>query len=287
MNCAICGKDNQPGTRFCVHCGAALAAAPAGAVLTTGVSSAARPGTPPAAPVPPPRPAPPPPSVTATLPRPVAPAPSVPAYDVAPKKLNVIFLLLGLAALVGVGGYIGYKVFGVPTDVRDTLSKGEAPPLMPPTTAAPSNATGEMARPAEDKTTAPPVASPAPPASPPEADKSPPDTTPKVEAKPAPPKSSAAPKDARPPASTPTTQPLSAAQAPAPRAAGAGNAASEVTPPAQDRWAQMGDELRQCQRESFLSRVVCDQRVRLRFCDGYWGKVAQCPGGVVNPDRGQ
>jgi len=27
--------------------------------------------------------------------------------------------------------------------------------------------------------------------------------------------------------------------------------------------------------------------VRLRFCDGYWGKVAQCPGNVVNPDRGQ
>jgi hypothetical protein len=49
----------------------------------------------------------------------------------------------------------------------------------------------------------------------------------------------------------------------------------------------MGEELRRCQRESFLSRVVCDQRVRLRFCDGYWGKVAQCPGGVVNPDRGQ
>src|SRR4051812_43310132 len=26
MNCAVCGKDNQPGTRFCVHCGASLAA---------------------------------------------------------------------------------------------------------------------------------------------------------------------------------------------------------------------------------------------------------------------
>jgi hypothetical protein len=32
---------------------------------------------------------------------------------------------------------------------------------------------------------------------------------------------------------------------------------------------------------------VCDQRVRLRYCDGYWGKVAQCPGAVANPDRGQ
>jgi hypothetical protein len=49
----------------------------------------------------------------------------------------------------------------------------------------------------------------------------------------------------------------------------------------------MSEELRRCQSESFLARVVCDQRVRLRFCDGYWGKVAQCPGNVVNPDRGQ
>ena len=297
MKCAICGKDNQPGTRFCVHCGAALAAAPAGAVLTTGVSSVTRPGA--APPMPPPRPAPPPPSESATAPRPVAPAPSVPAYDVAPKKSNVVLLLLGLTALVAVGGFIGYKVFGVPTEVRDTLTRGEAPPVTPPTTAptsaapAPSiatpNAPGETAKPADDKASAPSATIAASPSGAPDVGKPPADTAPKAEVKPAPPKSPAASasKEARPPGSTPPTQPPTAAPAPVPRAAGAANAAPEVAPPTQDRWAQMSEELRRCQSESFLARVVCDQRVRLRFCDGYWGKVAQCPGNVVNPDRGQ
>ena len=54
-----------------------------------------------------------------------------------------------------------------------------------------------------------------------------------------------------------------------------------------DRWAQFAEDLHRCERETFLSRVVCDQRVRIRYCDGYWGKVPQCPGGVANPDRGQ
>jgi hypothetical protein len=57
--------------------------------------------------------------------------------------------------------------------------------------------------------------------------------------------------------------------------------------PVPDHWAQFAEDLHRCERESFLSRVVCDQRVRLRYCDGYWGKVAQCPGGMPNPDRGQ
>jgi len=54
-----------------------------------------------------------------------------------------------------------------------------------------------------------------------------------------------------------------------------------------DRWAKFAEELHRCQSETFLSRVVCDQRVRIRYCEGYWGKVAQCPGAIANPDRGQ
>ena len=51
-----------------------------------------------------------------------------------------------------------------------------------------------------------------------------------------------------------------------------------------DRWAQFAEDLHRCERETFLSRVVCDQRVRIRYCDGYWGKVPQCPGGKgINP----
>lgn len=293
MNCAICGKDNQPGTRFCVHCGAALAAPPAGAALTTGISSVTRPVA--AASVPPPRPAPPPPPDVATGPRPVAPAPSVPAYDIAPKKTNVVFLLLGLAALVAAGGYVGYKVFGVPTEVRDTLSKSEAPatPSAVAPTTAPSPPTAapivpsEPIKPAEEKATEPPASSAQPAGDAVEPGKSPSGTAPKSEPKAVPPKAAPVPKEARPPAIAPPTQPPPAAPAPVPRPAAVGSGTPDVTPPVQDRWVQMGDELRRCQREDFLSRVVCDQRVRLRFCDGYWGKVAQCPGGIANPDRGQ
>ena len=43
-----------------------------------------------------------------------------------------------------------------------------------------------------------------------------------------------------------------------------------------------GEELSRCTREDFIARVICDQRVRFRYCDGYWGKAAQCPG---NPAR--
>jgi hypothetical protein len=56
--------------------------------------------------------------------------------------------------------------------------------------------------------------------------------------------------------------------------------------PAADRWTRMDDELSRCTREDFIARVVCGQRVRFRYCDGYWGKVDQCPASPA-PERGQ
>ena len=40
MNCAICGKDNQAGTRFCVHCGAALTVQPTGGTQQSTIAAA-------------------------------------------------------------------------------------------------------------------------------------------------------------------------------------------------------------------------------------------------------
>jgi hypothetical protein len=54
----------------------------------------------------------------------------------------------------------------------------------------------------------------------------------------------------------------------------------EAPPP--DRWQVMADTIARCGREGFFSRVVCEQRVRLQYCDGYWGQVAQCPSNVNN-----
>lgn len=54
-------------------------------------------------------------------------------------------------------------------------------------------------------------------------------------------------------------------------------AAAVPAPRPDDHWTQMNNDLSRCTREDFINRVICDQRVRIRYCDGYWGKVAQCP----------
>ena len=52
-----------------------------------------------------------------------------------------------------------------------------------------------------------------------------------------------------------------------------------------DRWQAMQARLQSCGGD-LITRIVCDQRVRLRFCEGYWGKAPQCASGVVN-EHGQ
>jgi len=56
--------------------------------------------------------------------------------------------------------------------------------------------------------------------------------------------------------------------------------------PVADRWSKMSDELSRCTREDFIARVICGQRVRFRYCEGYWGKVEACPASPT-PERGQ
>lgn len=63
-------------------------------------------------------------------------------------------------------------------------------------------------------------------------------------------------------------------------------AAAPPPQPVVDRWTRMADELSRCTREDFITRVICDQRVRFRYCGNYWGKVPQCPGSPA-PERGQ
>lgn len=56
--------------------------------------------------------------------------------------------------------------------------------------------------------------------------------------------------------------------------------------PAPDRWQVMADQIARCGRDGFLAGVICEQRVRLKYCEGYWGQVAQCPSSIAN-DHGQ
>ncbi len=46
----------------------------------------------------------------------------------------------------------------------------------------------------------------------------------------------------------------------------------------------LDEALAQC-GGNFIARIVCGQRARFRFCDGYWGRVPQCPSGAVADNR--
>ena len=52
-----------------------------------------------------------------------------------------------------------------------------------------------------------------------------------------------------------------------------------------DPWQVMQVSLAGCGGD-LIDRIVCDQRVRRRFCEGHWGDAPECASGVAN-DRGQ
>jgi hypothetical protein len=58
----------------------------------------------------------------------------------------------------------------------------------------------------------------------------------------------------------------------------AGIASAEIAPepPVPDRWDTMSAALASCSRENFLAGVVCAERARLQYCEGFWGQVPQC-----------
>lgn len=58
-----------------------------------------------------------------------------------------------------------------------------------------------------------------------------------------------------------------------------------ATKAAPDRWQLLATALAHC-GGSLFARIGCEHSARGQYCDGYWGQVAQCPGGVSN-DHGQ
>ena len=50
-------------------------------------------------------------------------------------------------------------------------------------------------------------------------------------------------------------------------------------------WQTMHVSLARCSGD-LIARIVCDQRVRRRFCEGHWGEAPECASRVAN-DRGQ
>ena len=58
-----------------------------------------------------------------------------------------------------------------------------------------------------------------------------------------------------------------------------------LPPPAPDRWQTLRESIAMCDREGLIGGIICGQKARIQYCEGYWGKVPQCPGPTLNPER--
>jgi len=233
-----------------------------------------------------------------------------PAYADAPPRrgLAAVFIASCVAVAIVVGAVIAWRMEGERSEATaaaaDTsVRNGPAAPSRAPDTAslAPPSQRGGPATslsPAAEAGTAGASSSQAAVAEAPAAAGTAPSApvagTP-VEIKPLPPHPGAArPAHRAEPAKSPTDAAAPAAEAtaeapPAPSTAPRTTTAATAAAPAAHadvRWQRMNDELSRCTREDFITRVICGQRVRFRYCDGYWGKVPACPGNPT-PERGQ
>jgi len=300
MKCTACGNENQPGAKFCVHCGVVLSlTAPSSAIgpttsaplgsTSTGQRPALAPQAPPVQTVV--RPAAPP---VAAPPPPAAPPPAgteVPAVPAQSSSRSLVIAGIAIVVVLGIAGYVGYRMLAGEGSKQVTATaeppKAETPPApsaepgkeSATTPEPPSSVTAASSPPAPaGSAAATPSASTAPPLP------GQPATTEGVQ-----PRTSVAkttPKTA--PAQPVQTMPAQATPA-APAATPAPRKALPPTPTVTaqvDRWQMYADEMAQCAKESFFARVGCQQRTRAHYCDGYWGKVAQCPGNAP-VDHGQ
>lgn len=319
VTCTNCGKQVAPGARYCVHCGseqsvptpiAAVAAAAmargrareaANAAHAEPASRVAGGG-----------------SAFTHAERDAAlahltgngaanaadDAPLPPAYDGAPRRRGLAVALIACGALVAViaAAVLVWRV----ESGRTELATHEEPAMPASQAVAPppgAGAAGQAAKAPQQGAPPPLVDETSPPAPQPRLtpnqDRSPEANAP-VEIRPLPPHSPAARSARRAPgakgpssADNGVVEPDSsspAQAAPPPTAQRAPNAVaaagSSTASHAGDRWKRLDDELSRCTREDFITRVICGQRVRFRYCDGYWGKVPQCPGNPA-PEHGQ
>ncbi len=267
MKCSVCGNENGSAAGFCASCGATL-------------RSAAR--------------------IAPASPAPDAPAAPVPAGAVTALPLPVVraVALILLASAFGVAVYFTYRalitVGPSETAVADEAARAPVAEVMEsprpaadgpakidaaaPQPAPAGDASKAMLPPAEPPNAAAPVlpsaadSATAPPTTP--ATVAPEAETAKARA--------TAPRPARPAPSKGSTKATTAQQAPS--AAGPAAAAAPEAP-RPDRWAMMKEELGRCASENILARVACEQQTGIRYCEGYWGKVPQCPAVQQNPDK--
>ena len=216
-----------------------------------------------------------------------------PAYAAAPRRSGLLYALAGVVALAALAAMAIY-MFGargpLPSVLPAEPRASDAGPSRDAARAALDEASKSVLHPSApppgDPAAAPSLPAVAPPMAPaPQAsrDEPPPAATPPraAAASDAP---RAAPRPAAPtqPAPRAPSPPPKAASAPpqppAPAAAPATAAAPEQVASA-ERFAQMRDEMARCSTTSLIPRIQCEQRIRARYCDGYWGTVRDCPTG--------
>ncbi len=264
MKCVGCGKDIAQAAHFCTHCGAAQ---PPGDARTANVAVEA-----------------------------IDAIAQAPAATGAPKRGGSIAFVIGILVAVGLVALAAWRVLYVGSEPHDLQAVGEAsmraaPGQVPPPanqSAAPipfpgalppvddgqpvaslggSDASGVDTSKVEESVPAATPAPGAPAGGTTDANSAASGKLPKRPSRPAHP---VAPKAAGAPA-----EPAVAAKAKVPAPAGT---TAPAPAPMPDRWARMEEDMAKCTREDFINRVICAQRVKFRYCGGYWGKVPQCPG---------
>jgi hypothetical protein len=268
MDCTICGKATLPGAMLCVPCKAALKRARYVTVQESirrpsiidarRLARRARPADS--------RPA-------DSIPRPESPPRARVSPDVIkslPSGRRVLVMLLGVIVALAAAAYFGQRELGAnaqnegstapPAAVRpatpENLARTQPPAVEPaavvvPPTVAPGGGALAKEKAPEIKPAAVKRTKLAANATFATADGDPPDAVP-------------------PPPEPP--KPALAPEPPSPR-------------PVPDRWQNMRDALAECDRLGMFDGLICGQRVRIQYCEGYWGKVAQCPGANAGYER--
>ncbi len=316
MTCASCGKQNPTGVRHCIHCGAEQSVpTPIAAVAAAAsLSRASRVPAANAAQVEPRDPA----AVDAanqasataedsdSATTATGGAGASPAYAAGPnrRRLAVGLIAACIVVAIAIAMVVAWRMQGNGLWVagHEAIDRGVGAPgsTLVPTSEAPAAAEGvaSEAPPApipsrglgapEPTGNAATALSTAAPASVTSSGREPPVEIQSLPPRPAParaPRRAAVEKEVKAvpvaPASTPQMPPT-----PIKRAAASAAVSTAAAATGADHWRRMEEEASHCTREDFIARVVCGQRVRFRYCDGYWGKVTQCPANPA-PERGQ
>jgi hypothetical protein len=208
------------------------------------------------------------------------------------KTIGIIAGVVGGLVVLGVGGYFGYRML-FSGESSSRIAASEAPrsttPALTPAPEPPRDTVRVPAPPAQD-TVAMKSAAATPPDSEAKAATKGKDAT--TAGSMTAPGSTTAPGAAVPKTDS-AKAPAKATNPPGPpgsllSAADVAGATAPGRAPAQpDRWQQMREAMARCAGDNFFKRVACEQGVGQQFCEGFWGKVPQCPSGPPVKDRGQ